>query len=116
MPTNLLLDEHKQWSAIDEQTANITFTWHGQSVYYIVHFNEQGQITRLETDRYMDKNTLKGWIGEVNEYRKVDGVIIPTEIKASWLLDKGKYTYARFQVETFEYDVPRRFGKSRELH
>lgn len=111
MPTNLLPDEHIQWTAIDDQRAKITFTWNGQTVYYIVHINEQGQITRMQTERYMDENTLQDWVGEVSEYREVDGMMVPTEIKASWLLEQGKYTYAHFFVDTFEYDVPRRFNR-----
>lgn len=109
MPTNLLPDEHKQWTAIDDQTAKLTFTLNGQSVYYIVHFNEEGQITRLETERYIDTENMEKWVGEVGDYREVNGMMIPHEIKASWLLEEGRHTYARFFVENFEYDVPRPF-------
>ena len=109
MPTNLLPGDNKKWTPIDDMTAKLTFTWNGQTVYYIVHVNELGQITRMETERYMDENKLKDWVGEVSEYREADGVMVPTEIKASWLLEQGTYTYAHFFVDTFEYDIPRRF-------
>lgn len=111
MPTNLLPDEHKEWSAIDDQTAKITFTWNGQSVYYVVRFNEHGQITRMETERYMDKNNVERWVGEVGDYRDVNGIKVPSDIKATWLLDTGPHTYAHFFVDTFEYDVPYKFGR-----
>ena len=104
MPTSLLPDENKQWTAIDDISAKITFTHNGLSVYYIVKFNELGQIERLETERYMDENSLVKWIGKVSDYREVNGMMIPAKIEASWLLEEGEYTYARFHVTEFDFD------------
>ncbi len=81
-------------------------------MYYIVHFNAQGQITRLETERYIDKNNLENWVGEIGEYREINGIKVPSEIKASWLLEQGKHTYVHFFVDSFEYDVPKRFNRN----
>ncbi len=106
MPTNLLPDENKEWIPIDENTAKITFYWNGQSVYYNVHFNDAGQITKLETERYMEKDRLEKWVGHVGDYHEVDGVKVPGSIKATWLLDKGDHNYARFKVTAFEYGEP----------
>ena len=109
MPTNLLPDENKSWTAVDENTAKITFRYEGQEVYYLVNFNNNGQITSLKTERYMGKDKLKPWIGEVSDYKKVNGMMIPQKITASWILEDGKYTYARFNVEKFEFDKPQKF-------
>jgi hypothetical protein len=109
MPTNLLPGEHIQWTAKDEHTAKVTFDWQGQSVFYIVHFSEEGQIARMETERYMDEDRLEKWEGRLSDYQVVYGMNVPCTIEASWLLEEGEHTYARFHVQTFEYDVPGKF-------
>jgi len=105
MPTNLLPDEHLRWSPIDEQSAKLSFTHNGISVCYIVEFDREGRVVRMETERYMDDG-LEKWEGKVSDYCIHNGMRVPASIEGSWLLEDGKYTYARFHVEEFEYDVP----------
>lgn len=108
MPTNLLPDENRSWSAIDENTARLTFTYQGTSVYYIVTFDEAGPVISLETERYMG-DSLVPWRGEVGNYRCQNGMMVPADIEASWILEDGPYTYARFQVSEFEYDKAEKY-------
>jgi len=58
-PTNLLPNNNLQWSAIDNRTAKLTFNYLGLSLFFIVSFNDAGEITQLETKRYMDKDHLE---------------------------------------------------------
>ncbi|MCF8236182.1 MAG: hypothetical protein K9G67_14410 [Bacteroidales bacterium] len=110
MPTNLLPGENLQWSAIDDMSAKITFTYDDMDVFYKVTFNKTGQIIKLETERYMDENKLVKWIGKVEDYREANGMMIPAKIEASWMLEGGlEYTYARFHVTEFEFDKPEKF-------
>lgn len=109
MPTNLLPDENKKWKKIDDNSAKITFTFNGMSVYYNITFNETGQIEKLETERYKDENNLEKWVGKVSNYTKVNGMMVPANIEASWMTDDGEYTYARFHVTEFEYDKTEKY-------
>ncbi len=102
MPTNFLPDENRSWTAIDDNTARLTFTYQGTSVYYKVTFDKDGPIISLETERYMGDNLLP-WRGEVGNYCCQNGMMVPSDIEASWILEDGPYTYARFQVKEFEY-------------
>lgn len=108
MPTNLLPDEYITWSAIDDSTAKLSMNYNGTSVYYDVHFNDRGQITKLETQRYME-DTKQKWVGELDNYQRVDGMMLPTNIKASWILDDKKHTYADFYVTEFDFDNPNKY-------
>lgn len=108
MPTNLLPDENISWSPVDDTSAKLSMEYFSNSVSYIVYFNVDGQITGLETERYMG-NELTKWAGELGEYEQIDGMMVPTNIKASWILDKGKYTYADFHVSEFEYNNPNKY-------
>lgn len=108
-PTNLLPRENLQWTAIDSSKAKVTFNYNGISVYYIVHFNEQGQITKLETERYMEKNRIEKWIGIVADYKQIDGIKVPTYLEGKWELEEGTYSYAKFYIQQMEYDIPEKF-------
>jgi hypothetical protein len=108
-PTNLLPSENLHWSPINSEKAKVTFKFNEISVYYIVHFNEKGQITKLETERYKEKGRKEKWVGVVSDYREMNGMTIPTSIEAKWELDEGTYSYARFYIQKIEYDIPEKF-------
>ena len=108
-PTNLIPGENLQWTAIDSTKAKITFNYKGISVYYIVHFNDQGQITKLETERNMEKGRKEKWVGVVGDYKQKDGIKVPTYIEGKWILEEGEYPYAKFHVQQIEYEIPEKF-------
>jgi hypothetical protein len=103
-PTNLLPSDRLQWHAINETSAKITLTYNTLSLFYIVTFNENDQICKLETKRYYENNTLKTWIGECFKYKEINGVKVPTVLKASWIINKIEHNYALFQLEEIEYN------------
>ncbi len=103
-PTNLLPSDRLQWHPINETSAKLTFTYDKMSLFYIVTFNEKDQICKLETKRYYDDNTLKTWIGECYKYKEINGVKVPTVIKASWHVNKVEHNYAIFHLEELEYN------------
>lgn len=108
-PTNLLPSEFLYWTPIDQYTAKMIFTYNGLSLFYIVSFNEIGEITQLETKRFMGEESLETWIGKISNYKELNGLRIPTTIEAIWRLPKGDYSYAKFNVTELDYDIPRRF-------
>lgn len=108
-PTNLLPDSRLQWSPINDSMARLTFSYNGQDVYYDVLFNETGEITRLETKRYMGEGNMESWVGKLSNYRLMNGINIPTTIEGSWQLTTGDYDYAIFHIGLIEYDIPGRF-------
>ncbi len=63
----------------------------------------------METKRYMGKENLETWIGKLTEYREINGIVIPTTIEAIWKLEKGDYSYAKFNVKKIEYNNPEKF-------
>ena len=57
----------------------------------------------------MEKNRKEKWFGEVSDYREINGVKVPTTIKASWDLKEGVHQYADFHIQQMEYDIPEAF-------
>jgi len=108
-PTSLLASERIGWSAIDSQAAKLTFNYKGLSIFYVVTFNETGEITQMETKRHMSKESKETWLGKLADYKELNGIIVPTTIEAIWKLEKGDYSYAKFNVKKIEYNRPEKF-------
>lgn len=108
-PTNLLPGENLQWTPIDDQSAKLNFTYRGLTLFYIVTFNENGEITQLETKRYMGEENLETWVGRLTDYKEINGILIPATIEGIWKLESGDYSYAKFNVKNIEYNKPAKF-------
>ncbi len=108
-PTNLLPGDKLQWTPISINEAKLTFSHNGLVIFYMVTFNDEGEITQFETKRYMGENNLETWIGKLKDYKAINGIRIPTAIEAVWRLEKGDFSYAKFTVKKLEYDDPNRF-------
>jgi hypothetical protein len=108
-PTNFLPNERLQWLPIDTQTAKLTFNYQGLSLFFIITFNEIGEITEMETKRYMDETNLETWVIKVAGYREMNNVMIPTSFEVLWRLAKGDFSYAKFHIQKIEYGIAEKF-------
>jgi hypothetical protein len=108
-PTNLLPSERLQWFAIDSQTAKLTFNYNKLSLFFIIAFNKIGEITQMETRRYLDKENLETWVIKLADFKEMNGVIVPTVFEVLWRLEKGDFSYAKFNLRKIEYNKPETF-------
>ncbi len=108
-PTNLLPSEKLKWFPVDSQTAKLTFNYKGLSLFFIFTFNVLGEITQIETKRYMDKENLATWIIKMDNYKALNNVVVPTSFDVLWRLEKGDFSYAKFNIQKIEYDNPNKF-------
>ena len=108
-PTNLLPSEKLQWLPIDTQTAKLTYNYNGLSLFFIITFNDIGEITEMETKRYMDEKKLETWVIKATNYRELNNVLIPTAFDVLWRLEKGDFSYAKFNITEVEYNKPEKF-------
>lgn len=108
-PTALLPGDGVRWESIDDYHARLEFTCDNVNVHYIVTFNENAEITTLETMRYIDGRSLHIWIGKLSNYEMQNGMMIPTTIEAVWKIEGREFPYAVFNVSQIEYDKPAKF-------
>ncbi len=108
-PTNLLPDESLQWFPVDSHTAKLTFNYNGLALYFIISFNEIGEITQMETVRYMDEKNLATWIIKPTTYEERNGITIPLKFEVLWRLPQGDFSYAKFNIKKIEYNNPLKF-------
>ena len=108
-PTNFLPSEKLKWFPIDDNSAKLTFIYKGLSLFFKITFNEIGEITEMETKRYMDLKKLETWVIKVSDYKALNKVLIPTRFEVLWRLEKGDFSYAKFNITEIEYDIPVKF-------
>lgn len=108
-PTNFLPSDKLEWFPIDNKTAKLTFQYNGLSLFFKITFNDIGEITEMETKRYMDVNNLETWVIKVSDYKELNKVLIPTRFEVLWRLEKGDFSYAKFNITNIEYDKPVKF-------
>ncbi|MEJ0029089.1 MAG: DUF6544 family protein [Bacteroidota bacterium] len=104
-PTNLLPNENLSWEDIDNNKSRLTLKYKEVSISYVVTFNDAGEITQFETMRFMSEDKRETWIGTLWDYKDLSGVIIPTTIEVKWVIGKEHFPYARFHVNTIQYNV-----------
>ena len=104
-PTALLPSENLKWEPIDNNSAKVIFTDKNLTIEGVFYFNEEGQITQFKTKRYKDK-TLENFTGHCGDYRTVDGMKVPFYLEATWNLESGDFSYAKFRVKKIEYNNP----------
>lgn len=108
-PTNLLPSKNLQWISIDDTSSKLIFDYNGLSLYYIVSFNDNNEIAQVETKRYMEEGRLETWVAEFFDYEEINGVVIPTVVKATWKLKEGDHNYVNFHVKEIEYNKPEKY-------
>jgi hypothetical protein len=57
----------------------------------------------------MDLNNLETWVIKVSDYKELNKVLIPTRFEVLWRLEKGDFSYAKFEITEIEYDKPFKF-------
>lgn len=108
-PTNLLPSDKIKWFPIDDKAAKLTFQYNGLYLFFKITFNDIGEITEMETKRYMNLTNLETWVIKVSDYKERNKVIIPTRFEVLWRLEKGDFSYAKFDITEIEYDKPVKF-------
>jgi hypothetical protein len=108
-PTNLLPGKRLQLFPIDDTTSKFTYSYNGLSLFFKITINQMGEITEMETKRYMDEKNLETWVIKATDYKEMNNILIPAAFDVLWRLDAGDFSYAKFNITKVEYFKPERF-------
>ena len=105
-----LVDAKVVWEAIDECTVAGRFTNAGNTVRAELSFDRDGDLVGfVSNDRFQssDGKTYRRfpWSTPVCDYRDFGGVRLPARGEAIWREPAGDFTYARFVLESIDYNV-----------
>jgi hypothetical protein len=96
------LDKDIRWEQINATTVKGTITKGGISLAGYFHFDEQGLINAFRGKRYKDI-ILEDFLGKAENYRMMDGLLIPGTMTAIWELEHENLEY--FRAEISEYRI-----------
>jgi hypothetical protein len=101
------LSDTIQWQGIDAHSVKVSIQEPGVTASVVLHINEQGQLTHLTADRYMQdhgKYRLEPWSVQAQEYQEVEGMRIPTRVEVTWHLASGDFNWFRCKITEIEYN------------
>jgi hypothetical protein len=108
LPTALLPSDYLQWQEIDMNSARAVVNYAGLTADLIFYFNERGEITKMEGDRYRsinDSYVKERWIGYYSNYTKIENMMVPMALEVAWNnTQSGNFTYAKFNIKEIQYD------------
>ncbi len=111
LPTALLPREGVLWKGIDADHACATLTDGPTTVSCEVLFGVRGEIVRVSAMRHRlvnGKAVPTPWIGYWSDYRRVDGMMIPTAGLVEWVLPDGVLPYWQGRVQEARFTFARR--------
>jgi hypothetical protein len=99
-PHAILANSQFAWRELDDRTVEVSTDAAGSRVGVRLVFNERGEIeqTLAERPRLESGGEPAPWIGDLADYRKLGGVLIPTRAEVRWELPNGPFTYWRCEV------------------
>jgi uncharacterized cupin superfamily protein len=105
IPSVLADDRYVRWSGVDDRHATATLTVNGRSVAGTFEFGDDGFPASFSAERYRDagagRAVLTPFVGRLRDYRTGDGVVVPHDVAAAWIVGGRACEYARFRVEAF---------------
>lgn len=104
-PTALLPAAGVEWEPVDDRSARATIVDRGTTASLVFHFDDEGLVERVSApERYrQEDDDFEPWTGHFGEYRRRDGVRVPTEAAVEWNLDDGDLPYWRARVTSVDY-------------
>ena len=110
LPTALLPREGVSWTAIDDFTARATLMAGTTTVSCDMRFGESGEIVGFSAMRdgiFHGITMLKEWVGHFQDYRRINGMMIPTYAEVEWIMPEGPQPYWRGRIIDPQYDLER---------
>lgn len=94
------------WQAVDQQSSVASICVGEVRVSARIVFGEDGLPVEAFTERHRmigKRFELTSYTVRLGDYRPVEGVLVPFEVSAAWLLSKGEFEYFRGTVSDLSY-------------
>ena len=109
LPAALLAD-YTRWQQVDENALSATISHAGATANGKFYFDADGLPYKFETeDRYYSTGSGRNqkflWTAYYSGYKEISGYYLPTELKASWLLPDGEYTYFTGKIKSVTFNL-----------
>ena len=104
-----LLGNNMQWQAVDNRSADVTFTDCGQSVTARLIFDDSGRPINFIAQRYRENKgayTLDTWTTPFTAWGLIGGLNLPLSGQAVWKFPDGDLPYIDVTLTEIEFNRP----------
>ena len=109
MAPGALVDPRLTWHAVDDLTAEVTFTNGQHVVSAMLSFNDRGELVDFWSDDRPDSSSgdfvPMRWSTPVSEYQDTAGRHLMLRGSTVYHRPDGPFTYGEFTLRSIEYDV-----------
>jgi hypothetical protein len=107
-PSILFPSQHLSWESVDDRTARAVLTFNGYQVSAIFTFSDAGEIVSITTnDRFRHRKgepEATPWTARYRRYEQHNGIRVPMEVDAEWILSGKSFPYSKLRVEEISFD------------
>ena len=103
------LGDNITWHAVDDRSADVTFTDCGKSVSACMFFDDAGRLTDFVAQRCRENKgsfTLDTGSTPMTKFGVLGGLTLPVRGQAVWRLPGGDLPYADLELSEIEYNGP----------
>ena len=103
------LGKNITWKAIDDHSAEVTFTDQGKSISATLCIDDEGKLTNFVAQRYRSVDggySEETWSTPFTAYGEFEGLKLPVKGKGVWNLKAGDLEYIEVEVIEIQYDTP----------
>ena len=97
------LSDAISWETINTKAVKASVKVNGTSAEGIFYFNSDGLLCQFESKRYMSE-TLENFTGLAEDYKFMEGLFVPSKMKAVWNLEQGDFEYFNCVITDYRID------------
>jgi hypothetical protein len=98
---------HVSFQAVDDSSAQVTLTDHGQTATGTLFIDQQGRLTDFVAERYRtpDASSPDTWSTPITGHGEFEGLRLPVRGPAIWKLTEGDFAYIEVTITELHYDT-----------
>ncbi len=104
---SLALHKSISWEALSDSSAKATLEVNGTEGSGTFYFNPEGDFYKFSALRFQgneQESKRYEWVLEVSQHGVMQGIRNPTEMTATWKLDKGDWTWLHLKITDIRYN------------
>ncbi len=106
------LSPHIKWEEKDAFSAKATLNYQGTVGSGMFYFNKDGMFEKYIAFRYMENSPEAKryeWIITTLNHSEWNGIFVPSKLEATWILETGKWTWCRIEINQIQYNADENF-------
>jgi hypothetical protein len=99
------VSKYVTWEPLDNLSARATMDYMGTSGSGVFYFDDSGNFIRFSAMRYQGnepESKRYEWVLEVDAYANYDGIRIPSNMRATWRLPDGDWTWLKLDIVAYK--------------